>query len=295
MKAGTRHLCLHFLRSYWRAPHQGFITIQTESRLRHETTLQDGSVVSCTGSIELPVNTKTLAADPVFCSLLQMNKDHNHSSRIPTKILKKAMGTKAVRLVGSDEVFKKACTMVGGYSVEEHVEGFRLIESWLSLLQEGNEGLLADVQRFETDNTLKHVSVVLPYALKAAPYLLRMYCLDGAHMKPIVVSMTPKTRLAKFFIIGLAGRTASNGMLPLAFLLCRSESYEGGYKTLMSALPPELLAWMNNPLTVVSCNGGAAELKPFQEGHEVDNVTLQRFGKHLEDNLTSHGGSSIEQ
>ena len=185
--------------------------------------------------------------------------------------------------------FKKASAIVGGYLIEEHVQGFRLIESWLHLLQEGNEGLSAGVKRFESDNTLRHVSVVLPYALKAAPFLLRMYCLDGAHMKPIIVSMNPKTRLAKIFIIGLAGRTASNAMLPLAFLLCRSETYEDGYKTLLSALPPDLLSWMNDPLTVVSCDGGPAVLKLFQPGNELDQSTLLRCGKHLEDNLTSHG------
>ena len=85
--------------------------------------------------------------------------------------------------------------MVGGYSIEEHVTRFRLIESWFNFLQEGNEGLLAKVKRFEKDNTVEHVSVVLPYALKALPYLLRMFCLDGAHMKPIIVETPKKRRL----------------------------------------------------------------------------------------------------
>jgi hypothetical protein len=250
-----------------------FELVPDETNLIHQTVFPDGSVAVCTGSIEVPVGVETVASNPVFQSLLQMDKDHHHSGRVGTKILQKALGSLPVPLAASVDVIKKAAVRAGGYTMEDHEEGFSLLEPWLQRLKELNPGLVALVERIESDDTLNYAIEVFPYAEAAAPFMLPMFCIDGAHMKMIVTPGSEKQRIGKRVALALSGRTAANNQLPLAIGIFKTESYEGGYKELLRALPPNLLSYINRPLTIVSTDRGPAALELFEDGNELDKAS----------------------
>ena len=65
-----------------------FELVPDKTNLIHQTLFPDGSVAVCTGSIEVPVGVATVASNPVFQSLLQMDKGH-HSDRVGTKLCRR--------------------------------------------------------------------------------------------------------------------------------------------------------------------------------------------------------------
>ena len=70
---------------------KGFVV--TSHNLSHETMFEDGSFGSCTGSLEVPVGARAVAANPVFNSIMQMEQNHFHSGRVSTSTLQKVLGS----------------------------------------------------------------------------------------------------------------------------------------------------------------------------------------------------------
>jgi hypothetical protein len=232
------------------------------------------------------VGIKDVASNPVFNSLMQMEQDHFHSGRVSTIILQKVLASLPAPLKASVDVVKKAATLTRGYSLQDHYDGYALIEPWLSSLGTLNS-LHTMIGRMEGDFTLDHLVIVFPYAEEALPSMLPMFCLDMAHMKTIVVPGVENLQIGKLQIAGLIGRTAANQQLPIALGVFRSESYEGGYKILLQSLPPGLLMAINREEIIVSTDRGPAVLKTFESGNELDKVSQLLCKKHLEKSLVA--------
>ena len=61
-----------------KCPKESTIFSVSSCNLCHQTTFEDGSIGGCTGSLEVPVGIKAVAANPVFKSLMQMEQNHLH-------------------------------------------------------------------------------------------------------------------------------------------------------------------------------------------------------------------------
>jgi hypothetical protein len=249
----------------------------------------DPLVGSCIGSLEVPIGSKAVAANPVFKSLMQMEQNNLHSGRLSTSTLQRVLGTLPTPLQASVEVMKKAVTLASGYTLQDHVDGYALVEPWLEILAEHNQKMHTIVGRMNADENLSHVVLVFPYVEAAVQFLLPMFCLDMAHMKTILIAGLENLQLGKLFVAGLTGRTAANQQLPIAIGLFRSESYEGGYKLLLESIPAEVMRYINRKEVMVSTDRGPAVLKSFESGNPLDQVTQLLCKTHLEKNLKHHG------
>jgi len=272
-----------------KCPKESTIFSVSSCNLCHQTTFEDGSIGGCTGSLEVPVGIKAVAANPVFKSLMQMEQNHLHSGRVSTSTLQRVLGTLPTPLQASVDVVKKAATLASGYTLQDHVDGYALVEPWLEILAEHNQKMHTIVGRMNADENLSHVVLVFPYVEAAVQFLLPMFCLDMAHMKTILIAGLENLQLGKLFVAGLTGRTAANQQLPIAIGLFRSESYEGGYKLLLESIPAEVMRYINRKEVVVSTDRGPAVLKSFESGNPLDQVTQLLCKTHLEKNLKHHG------
>jgi len=142
---------------------------------RYQTLFEDGSIGSCIGSLEVPIGSKAVAANPVFKSLMQMEQNNLHSGRLSTSTLQRVLGTLPTPLQASVDVVKKAVTLASGYSLQDHVDGYALVEPWLENFAEHNQKIHTIVGTMNEDENLSHAVLVFPYVEATVPFLLPMF------------------------------------------------------------------------------------------------------------------------
>ena len=106
---------------------------------------------------------------------MQMEQNNLHSGRLSPSTLQRVLGTLPTPLQASVDVVKKAVTLASGYTLQDHVDGYALVEPWLESFAEHNQKIHTTVGTMNEDENLRHVVLVFPYVEATVPFLLPMF------------------------------------------------------------------------------------------------------------------------
>src|SRR4051812_25887255 len=105
----------------------------------------------------------------------------NPNSRHIEQIVDMLRSSADMPMSATVDVVKKALELFGNPSYDEQIESFKALEPALAAIKELNPTFQ---YRLEADDLLhyfKRVTIVMPHAVEAMPYLFKVYGLDGAH------------------------------------------------------------------------------------------------------------------
>ena len=180
----------------------------------------------------------------------------------------------------SEDVFKKSKNSVN-LTIQEQLHSFNMIEPLLLATKNKNPGLRYKIVP-EADNApLEAVYVVLPFAKSCVDFCLDVIGIDSAHMKPLVISTSPRTILKKMCVTCIAGRTPAMEMIIFAFSLSFSES-SADITILLDLLKEEGVDFNQKKYTVFS-DRGTAILKAIRDNLPHALQMLCQY--HLDNNL----------
>ena len=70
---------------------------------------------------------------------------------------------------------KKAVTLASGYTLQDHTDGYALVEPWLENFAEHNQKIHTIVGTMNEDENLSHVVLVFSYVEATVSFLFPMF------------------------------------------------------------------------------------------------------------------------